>query len=106
MHTSSAKIIALVSIAILAAGAARAQNIAAGKGIAQVWCSNCHGVDPQDQKAVRGEVPTLLEIARMKSTTETSLAAFLTTPHGGMPNLTLSRKEISDLSAYILSLRK
>jgi hypothetical protein len=44
----------------------------------------------------------------MKSTTEASLAAFLSTAHerGGMPDLVLNRKEIQDVSAYILSLRK
>jgi mono/diheme cytochrome c family protein len=42
----------------------------------------------------------------MKSTTEMSLAAFLTTPHGRMPNFSLSRAEIRDVSAYILSLRQ
>jgi mono/diheme cytochrome c family protein len=36
--------------------------------------------------------------------TPSQLAAFLTDPHGGMPPLELSRREIEDLVAYIRSL--
>jgi mono/diheme cytochrome c family protein len=81
-----------IATAMLAAGVAHAQDIPAGKKIAQVWCSNCHSVDPQEKTTVRDGVPSFLSIAQMGSTTEMSLAAFLTTPHGSMPNLTLSRK--------------
>jgi hypothetical protein len=40
----------------------------------------------------------------MASTTSTSLNAFLSTPHPSMPDYALSRQEIADVSAYILSL--
>ena len=89
--------------AILAATTAGAQSISDGKAIAEVWCADCHRVDPRERVA-RDAVPSFSAIAKMKSTTGMSLAAFLTTPHGGMPNLALSRKEIADVSAYILSL--
>jgi mono/diheme cytochrome c family protein len=107
MKTRSTRMIVFIAAAILGAGPAHTQDIAAGRGIAQVWCSNCHLADPQEQASARDAVPAFLSIARMKSTTEASLAAFLENPpHGGMPNLTLSRKEIQDVSAYILSLRQ
>jgi hypothetical protein len=54
----------------------------------------------------RNSAPTFLSIARMKSTTEASLAAFLTAPHGRMPDIFLNREDIQDISGYILSLRK
>src|SRR3954451_535317 len=59
------------------------------------------------QKSGRDNVLTFFSIARRKSTTEASPAAFLTTLHARrqMPNLRLSRLEIRDVSAYILSLR-
>jgi mono/diheme cytochrome c family protein len=76
-----------IAAAMLAAGVAHAQDVPAGKTTAKVWCSNCHSVDPQEKATVRDGVPTFLSIAQMQSTTEMSLAAFLTTPHGGMPNL-------------------
>ena len=108
MRTQWARIILFIAAALLAASAALAQDILTGKGIAQLWCSDCHLVDPQERKSGRNSAPTFLSIARMKSTTEASLAAFLSTPHGrrGMPDLVLNREEIQDISAYILSLRK
>jgi mono/diheme cytochrome c family protein len=107
MQTRWARVILFIA-ALLATGAARAQDILTGKGIAEVWCSDCHLVDPQQRKSGRNSAPTFLSIAQMKSTTEASLAAFLSTPHrrGGMPDLVLNRNEIHDVSAYILSLRK
>lgn len=94
-----------IAAVLFAAATAHAHDIANGQGIAQVWCSNCHRVDPLEQGTARDATPTFLTIARKKSTTQASLAAFLRTRHGGMPDLTLSRKEIEDVSAYILSLR-
>lgn len=67
-------------------GTGSSSDIPAGRKIAQVWCSNCHSVAVQGETTARDEVPTFLSIAQMKSTTAMSLAAFLTTPHGGMPN--------------------
>ena len=50
-------------------------------------------------------VPTFPGVARMPSTTATSLRAFLQTPHHRMPDFRLSRTEVEDLIAYMLSLR-
>jgi len=94
----------LLIAAVLVAPAAGAQDVSAGKEIAQTWCASCHNVDAKEKPTARDAAPSFLSIAQMKSTTEMSLAAFLASPHGGMPNLTLSRKEIRDVSAYILSL--
>ena len=109
IQTRRARIIFFIAAAFLAADAARAQDISRGKEIAQTWCSDCHLVDPQERKSGRNSAPTFLSIARMKSTTEASLAAFLSTPHGrrgGMPDIFLNRDDIQDVSGYILSLRK
>jgi mono/diheme cytochrome c family protein len=108
MQTQWARTPFFIAAVLLAAGAARGQEVQNGKGIAQLWCSDCHLVDPREQKSGRNSAPSFLSIARMKSTTEASLAAFLSTPHGrgGMPDLVLNREEIGDVSAYILSLRK
>ena len=108
MQTRSLSLIFLVTVILPGAGPARAQDTSAGMQIAQAWCSDCHLVDPRERKSGRSSAPTFLSIARMKSTTESSLAAFLATPRGRghMPNVVLSRQEIQDVSAYILSLRK
>jgi hypothetical protein len=42
----------------------------------------------------------------MKSTTPLGLRVFLQTPHGRMPDLHLTRDEVDNLIAYILSLRR
>ena len=108
MQTRWVRLIFLITAILPGAGAARAQDTSAGMQIAQAWCSDCHLVDPRERKSGRSSAPTFLSIARMKSTTEASLAAFLTTPRGRghMPNVVLNRQEIEDVSTYILSLRK
>jgi mono/diheme cytochrome c family protein len=93
---------------ILAAGPALAQSSgdpAAGLGIALRNCAICHIVAGQQTGPVPAGVPTFAEVARMPSTTELSLRAFLQTPHPPMPDLALSRREIADVASYILSLR-
>ncbi len=82
----------------------QAQDINTGREIAQSRCSNCHVIDTKQYKGV-DIVPTFPSIARLPSTTEASLFVFLSTPHAEMPNFVLSRQQIRDVSAYILSLR-
>ena len=91
---------------VLIATAAQAQDISAGRQIAQTWCSGCHNIDSQEQKTGSDAVPSFPAIAQINSTTTMSIAAFLSSPHAGMPNYVLSRTEILNLSVYILSLRK
>jgi hypothetical protein len=50
--------------------------------------------------------PDFVDIANGQAVTAMSLAAFLRTPHPSMPNLILSSDEMSDVIAYILSLRR
>ena len=77
----------------------------AGRHLAETWCSSCHVIGPASQRGTSSGAPTFAAIARMKSTTPMSLRVFLQTPHARMPDLHLSRDEIADLAAYILSLR-
>ncbi|MDA8254193.1 MAG: c-type cytochrome [Betaproteobacteria bacterium] len=88
----------------LANPGAHAADLADGKALAEKWCSHCHLTGP-GQKRARDTAPTFTSIARMPSTTEMSLKAFLQTPHVRMPDYQLTRAEIDDLTAYILSLR-
>ena len=95
-------IVTLLAAAILAPPAA-AQDVAAGRQIAKRWCSSCHEVG---KAPVQNDVsPPFMAIARMPSTTTISLNAFLSTPHHRMPDYSLTRQEIADVSAYILSLK-
>jgi hypothetical protein len=50
--------------------------------------------------------PPFAVIANRKAMTQTALEAFLHVPHGRMPDFSLTRQEIRDVSAYIVSLKK
>lgn len=93
---------AILLFAALPALPAAAQDLEAGRRIAQTWCRACHETDTA---AARNDAsPSFKSIAQMPSTTEMSLRVFLSTPHHRMPDYGLSRQEIADVSAYILSL--
>lgn len=91
----------------VASGRACAQelgDVAAGRTLAEKWCSSCHVVTSSQQLGTSTGAPTFFAIARMKSTTRLSLRVFFETSHDRMPNLHLSRDEVDNVSAYILSL--
>ena len=96
----------LVLAAGMAVGTAQAQDVEAGRHIAQTWCRNCHNVTPDAGRGNDARPPSFASVAQMPSTTNISLAVFLSTPHARMPDFSLSQQEIRDVSAYILSLRK
>ncbi len=81
-------------------------DVTTGRHLAEIWCSICHVVVPTQQRGSSNGAPTFAAIARMKSTMPLSLRAFLQTPHSRMPDLQLSRDEIDDVAAYILSLQR
>ena len=94
--------------AAMAAGGAAAQqvpgNAGSGHELAKSWCAGCHFVEPQEMRT-KDAVPSFAAVAAMKSTTELSLQAFLQTSHHNMPDWRLSRQQLDDVIAYILSLR-
>lgn len=96
----------VIAAASLAAPSVEAQDIMAGERIAKIWCSGCHQVDNRAPKTGSDAVPSFPSVAQMNSTTAMSLMAFLSTSHGRMPDYALSRIELQNVSAYILSLRK
>jgi cytochrome c len=77
----------------------------AGRHLAETWCSSCHVVSAGQSQGTSSGAPTFQAIAAQTSITPMALDAFLQTPHHRMPDLHLSRAEIDDVSAYILSLR-
>lgn len=97
--------LAPAALAAMLVTPAWAGDVDTGRALAEKWCTNCHMVTPTQEQATAIGVPTFSGIARMASTTETSLKVFFQSPHVRMPDLHLSLPEIDDLSAYILSLR-
>lgn len=75
----------------------------AGRAIAERWCAGCHLIDGAVETS-DAAVP-LAAIARRPRYDSNALAAFLTVPHGGMPDLSLTQREIADLIAFIETLR-
>lgn len=78
----------------------------AGRVIAQRSCAQCHVIGDKESQAVVNGVPTFVGLARDKSMTTARLQGFMQAPHPPMPDLALTRREINDATAYILSLRK
>ena len=92
-----------------AAWSANAQDgdVAAGRTFAREACNSCHVVEPTNPPpriVVIG--PNFQDIANTKGMTATALRVFLTTSHPKMPNLILAPEQITDVIAYILSLRE
>ena len=106
----------LVVVAAVVGGAAaqEADDVAQGHHLATLICSACH-VAARDQPfepILRPPAPSFDSIAQRASTTGEAVQQFLATTHkdignpGGMPNPQLLDYQISQLTAYLLSLRK
>jgi cytochrome c len=91
---------------MLAAGGAYPARADAGNGaqLARQWCANCHAIGNNSAGPVPQGPPSFQMIARSGMTAD-QLRAFLSHPHGAMPDLSLTRAEIADLIAYINTLR-
>lgn len=100
---------AVLIACVLATAPAVAQDLpgdpAAGRALATRDCASCHLVTDNQAGPAMDGVPSFVSIARMPSTTELSLRAFLRTPHPPMPDLTLTRRQMDDVVSYILDLR-
>jgi mono/diheme cytochrome c family protein len=89
----------------LCLGPALGQDVGAGETIARMSCSSCHEIGSRRASSF-GLAPSFVKIANTRGMTQTSIEVFLSTPHEVMPNYSLSWKEIRDVAAYIVSLRK
>ena len=97
---------ALLALAVLACLAVRPALADANKGaqIARQWCANCHVIGGNATGPVPQGPPSFQMVARSGMSAD-QLRAFLSHPHGAMPNLALTRTEIDDLIGYIDTLR-
>ena len=95
------------AVAVLAGAAVAAKpacDADRGHVLAKTWCTGCHLIEAQEMTA-KDAVPSFSAIAANKSTTVPALKAFLQTRHQNMPNWWLTRQQIDDTVAYIMSLR-
>ena len=75
-----------------------------GAQLARQWCASCHVIGNNSAGPVPQGPPSFQMIAHSGLTAD-QLRAFLSHPHGAMPDLSLSRAEIDDLIAYINTFR-
>jgi mono/diheme cytochrome c family protein len=80
---------------------AQSPDVAAGRVLAERWCSGCHLVDAQQTEGNDG-VPTFRAIGR-KEWTDLKFSMAMASPHPPMPTLDLTRRELADLLAFVRS---
>jgi mono/diheme cytochrome c family protein len=76
-----------------------------GERLAQRWCAACHVVTPVQTSTTTDQAPPFPVIAKMPGFDAAKIALFLLDPHPKMPDMGLSRKEATDLAAYIATLK-
>ena len=100
-------ILALLAASTLASSvttlppAAVAADVAQGARLAERWCASCHAIK-SGQPAASSDAPSFAAINAARKVPE--ITAFLSQSHSRMPDMALSRNEISDLIAYMQSL--
>lgn len=96
--------VTLISLGIAIAGAQSARaDASAGAQLARQWCASCHVIANNSAGPVPQGPPSFQMVARNGMTAD-QLRAFLSHPHGAMPDLSLTRTEIDSLIAYINTL--
>lgn len=101
---------ALAGVVVIASSALAAEqgNAERGAMLAKRWCASCHVVDVTQAKG-SVDAPSFAALASSPGKTAEGLTDFLTMPgttHSKMPDLQLSRVEISDIVAHILAQKK
>ena len=94
--------IAVLAACCLSPASAAAQNVSAGKVIAETFCARCHGIKP-GQKSKHRLAPEFSVIANRYSVwgLQEALAEGIIVGHADMPQYTFSPTEIDNLLAYM-----
>jgi mono/diheme cytochrome c family protein len=104
-------IFALALLVILTAGEASGGPVTSapdpehGKDLAGRLCSNCHLVGTGEQQQANADIPSFHEIGNLQGQTAGQIMAHIVLPKHPMPTIPLTKTELADLAAYILSLR-
>ena len=96
----------LLSVPLAIAGVTSLPDPKAGKALAEKLCTNCHLVGgAAQQEHANADVPSFPEIANLEGQTAGAITARIMVPKHPMPTIPLTKAELADLAAYILSLR-
>lgn len=102
--------IGLTILVLALTGTVRAQmgpDPSKGHALAERLCTSCHIIGKEAASGtVSADVPSFAAIANKPNQTAEAIAGHIIIPHPPMPNIQLTRAEIADLTAYILSLRR
>ncbi len=99
-------VVALLAVGLLAAGpVTNKPDPLRGKQLAERLCVNCHLVGSERQQLASADVPSFREIANKPGQTVGGLFARIILPKHPMPQIPLENSELTDLAAYIMSLR-
>ncbi len=85
---------------------AKLPNPANGLALSRKLCLSCHLIGEAGNSVTPADVPSFPSIANRRDQSAGALTNWLLAPHTPMPDPHLTQKEIRDLAAYILSLRK
>jgi cytochrome c len=103
------KLIALAAVIAAAAIGASAEELspsaAKGRELTQTLCSSCHLVGGRADSAVPAGIPTFRGIANKPGQTGQHIADVLMKPHLPMPDMQLTRGEITNIILYLETLR-
>ena len=77
-----------------------------GLRIARAVCAECHLVDKVPGLSPNPAAPTFAQIANTPGMSSAALTVALRTSHEKMPNVIITGSDLSDVVAYILSLRE
>ena len=81
-------------------------HVGTGLALARTVCSECHAIGKADASSPNAAAPRFERIANTPGMTGMALSAALQTSHRTMPNIMLNANELSDIVAYILTLKQ
>ena len=98
----------IVAVWAVTVGGAQAQELGSasqGLRLARAVCAECHLVDKVPGRSPNTAAPPFERIANVNGMTSAALTVALRTSHKTMPNVIIKGSDISDLVAYILSMK-
>jgi mono/diheme cytochrome c family protein len=77
-----------------------------GLSYAEKACTECHGVQAEDDLSPNLDAPTFRSVANTPGMTYTALSVWFQSPHPSMPNLIIPPEDVANVATYILSLKE
>ncbi len=81
-------------------------DVQRGRELSERVCSNCHKLKADPTGPVSTDVLSFPSIANRPGVTAESLAGRIIVPHPAMPDVHLTVRELPEVIAYILSLKR